>query len=212
MPDARQLAERYVDLALGGRGGDAVELLLAPVAAGELELETLYEQILAPAAEQVGELWYTGRIGVADEHYATQLSQQVIAAAAALGPRPAARETVVVLACPPDELHDVGVRMLGHLLTAHGFVVHMLGALTPVRDLVRYVERVDADAVGLSVTSPISIAGLAAAAEALAALDPRPRIFIGGRCAVRYPATARAAGADATCRTVAETIAFLDGA
>jgi methanogenic corrinoid protein MtbC1 len=115
----------------------------------------------------------------------------------------------VVLACPPDEQHDTGLRMIAQLLTAHGYETSMLGASTPIAALVDYVRKNPPLAVGLSVASPLAIGSLAAAADALRDLEPDLPIFVGGRCAERYPAVAAAVGAQ-TCTTTRQTLRFLD--
>lgn len=201
------LWQSYLDLALSGRGPDAVHLVIDELVTGGLDVVSLYEDVLSPAARRVGELWHASEISVADEHFATQLSQHVIATAVAIMPSPEPSGSVVVLACPPGELHDMGVRMLGHTLSAHGHVTHMLGASTPVRDLVRYVERVEATHVGISIATALSIPSAQRAVEALAeATDAR--VFVGGRAAARYPSVAGALEVTA-CTTTAETLAFL---
>lgn len=200
------LWQSYLDLALSGQGADAVHLVIDELVTGGLDVVSLYEDVLSPAAERVGELWHASEITVADEHFATQLNQHVIATAVAILPVPEATGRVVVLACPPGEQHDMGLRMLGHTLTAHGHVTHMLGASTPVRDLVRYVDRVEATHVGLSVVTALSIPAAQTAVEALAATGVR--VFLGGRASRRYPSVAGALEV-AACTTTAETLAFL---
>jgi methanogenic corrinoid protein MtbC1 len=206
------LAGRYLEHVLAGRGTEAIESVLAPLATGLIDVVDLYEQVLTPTAERVGELWHRSEISVADEHFATQLNQHVISAAARLDP-PASRDGgVVVLACPPGEQHDTGLRMLSHFLDAAGYDTHLLGASTPVRALTQYVQRVGAIAVGLSIASPLAIPGLAQATAALAALDPAPRVFVGGRCAQLYPKVPEAVGAAATGTSVRDALDYLAAA
>ena len=99
--------------------------------------------------------------------------------------------------------------MVAELLIAHGYDASMLGAATPIPALVDYVEENDPLAVGLSVASPLAIGSLAATVNALRDARPSQPIFIGGRCAERYPAVSTAVGAP-TCATTRETLALLD--
>lgn len=214
MPAAEldHLAATYLEHALAGRDSEAVRTVLDPLVTNRLDLTQLYEGVLAPVAERVGELWHRAEISVADEHFVTQLNQSVISVAVTLTTARGERREKVVLACPPEELHDTALRMLSHLLGAAGYQVHLLGASTPVRDLVRYVERVQPSAVGFSVASPFAIPGLARATAALRDISPKLRIFAGGRVATRYPAIAQAL--DLTvCHGVDDALAYLrDGA
>lgn len=205
-----ELARVYLDHALSGRDGEAVETLINALLSESIDLVGLFERVIAPAAHRVGDLWHEARISVADEHFVTQLNQKLIAIAGTLRPVPQSNSERVVLACPPDEQHDTGLRMVAELLIAHGYEASMLGAATPVRALVDYVEENRPFAVGLSVASPLAIASLAAAVRALREAQPALSIFIGGRCAERYPAVSTAVDAP-TCNTTRETLEFLDG-
>jgi methanogenic corrinoid protein MtbC1 len=208
--DLTIVAQRYLDHALAGRDSEAVRTVLDPLVTKAMDLNELYEGVLAPVAERVGELWHRSEISVADEHFVTQLNQRVIAVAVTLTTRRTDHDDEIVLACPPDELHDTALRMLSQLLGAVGYKAHLLGASTPIRDLVAYVERVHPTAVGLSIASPLAIPGLERAVVALRDAHPDLRIVVGGRCASRYPAIAEVLGVT-VCRDVAETVAFLAG-
>jgi methanogenic corrinoid protein MtbC1 len=205
-----ELARAYLDHALAGRDADAVQTLINPLVSGSLDLVSLFERVIAPTAHRVGDLWYEARISVADEHFVTQLNQKLIAIAGTLRPVPQSNSERVILACPPDEQHDTGLRMVAELLNAHGYETSMLGAATPVAALVDYVEENEPFAVGLSIASPLAIASLAAAVRALREAQPALPIFIGGRCAEHYPAVSAAVDAP-TCATTRETLEFLEG-
>ena len=206
--DTGALAARYVELALGRSPSDAVQLLIEPLVAGEIDLEMLFERVITPAAEQVGDLWYAAEISVADEHFVTQLNQQVISAAVTLsGIATRAHGNVVVLACPEGEIHDTGLRMVAALIQAHGHSVHLLGASTPTRDLVRYALTVGATDVGLSVVTPLGVPGGIAAADALRAQTPA-RLFVGGRAAHGHASIAESMGAT-FCASARDLLDFL---
>jgi methanogenic corrinoid protein MtbC1 len=204
-----ELARVYLDHALAGRGAEAAQSVIEAVLSESIDLVDLFERVLAPSAQRVGDLWHEAQISVADEHFVTQLNQKLIAVAGALRPVPPSNRERVVLACPPDEQHDTGLRMVEQLLVAHGYETSMLGAATPIPALVDYVRGHAPLAVGLSVASPLAIGSLAAAVSALRAVDPALPIFVGGRCAERYPAVSVAVGAH-TCTTTRDTLAFLE--
>ena len=82
--DLTVVAQRYLDHALAGRDSEAVRTVLGPLVTHRFDLTELYEGVLAPVAEQVGELWHRSEISVADEHFVTQLNQRVIAVAVTL--------------------------------------------------------------------------------------------------------------------------------
>ena len=208
--DAARLAAAYLGHALAGDKRAALACVLEPLQAGAIDLTTLYDGVLAPAAAHVGELWHSGEITVADEHFSTRLTQEAMARAKAIAERGRPRrEARLVLACPPDEHHELGMRMLEDVLEADGWEVHGLGARTPVRDLAAYVRKVRPVAVALSCGTPIAVPGLLQAVEALRADDPDALVVVGGRAVERYPAIAAAAGATAAFTNLAEARAGL---
>jgi methanogenic corrinoid protein MtbC1 len=200
VPDAARVARDYIAFALAGDRRAATRAVLDPLARGELDLPRLYDDVLARAANEIGDLWHIGEISVADEHFTTRLTQDVMAEA-----RLVARDGVperpqrVVLACPPEEQHEVGLRMLSDVLAAEGWDVHLLGALTPIAALVDYADKVGASGVALSCGSPISVPSLAAAVHALRERRPEVRVLVGGRVVEQYPRLVAAIGADAAC-------------
>jgi methanogenic corrinoid protein MtbC1 len=207
--EPNELARVYLDHALAGRGAEAAQTLIQAVLSGGIDLVDLFERVLVPASQRVGDLWHEAQISVADEHFVTQLNQKLIAVAGALRPVPRSHSERVVLACPPDEQHDTGLRMVAELLSAEGYDARLLGAATPIRALVDYVRKNPPLAVALSVASPLAIGSLATAVTALREADPALPIFVGGCCAERYPAVAEAVGAR-TCTTTRDMLAFLD--
>ena len=197
--DGADLAGRYVELVLSERhaGADAVKLLLDPVLGGTLELADLYEHVLAPAQVEIGERWHRNEISVADEHYATELTRRVMTLASGFTPVPRPEHGVVVLAAPPDEAHDLPLRMAFDLLVREGLDVRLLGALTPTGALAAFVERTRPDLVALTCATVGAAGGAEAAVAAVRALDETVAVVLAGRYVALHPRLARQSGADA---------------
>lgn len=204
-----KLARAYLEHALAGRDSEAARILIEAVVSESIDLIDLFEHVITPSAQRVGDLWHGAQISVADEHFVTQLNQKLIAVAGTLRPVPQSNSERVVLACPPEEQHDTGLRMIAQLLITHGYDASMLGAAMPISALVDYVHKNEPLAVGLSIASPLAIGSLASTVTALREAEPALPVFVGGRCAEQYPAVATAVGAHA-CTTTRETLAFLD--
>jgi methanogenic corrinoid protein MtbC1 len=118
--DAGRLVDGSLDAALAGRREDAVARVIAPLDRGECTLLELYEQVLAPAAARVGDLWHSGAISIADEHLVTRTTKEAMARARRAAPPPGAGRGLTVLACPPDEQHEVGLELVGDLRSRRG--------------------------------------------------------------------------------------------
>ena len=86
----------------------------------------VFADLIQPAQYEIGELWYSGRIGVAIEHRATAIVEAVVED---LEPTPSAHPvrpgTSCVLAAVGDEQHVVGLRVLQLALEDDGWLVEM---------------------------------------------------------------------------------------
>jgi len=125
-------------------------LLVAPI-------ERSFVTVLAPGLVEIGERWAAGKITVAQEHLASSTVRAALQRLLA-DPRGAVRGTAV-LACPPNERHEIGLLMLALLLRADGWAVAYLGAETPVADAVALARGIGAGVVCFSAT-PGTVGGL----------------------------------------------------
>lgn len=106
--------------------------------------------ILLPLQEQVGQLWHDGQVSVALEHYVTSQIQQKIFSA--MNQLPVAEfGAAVVVACPPDEEHDIAALTVAYECRVRGCRVYYLGANVPVAALVKLCSDVKPDLTILSI-------------------------------------------------------------
>lgn len=147
--------------------------------------------VVTSAMIEIGDLWHAGEVSVATEHFATQLIQSRLRLLLTMMPR-ATGAACVLVACAPDELHEVGALMVAVLLSRQGFDVTFLGQATPVEDLVAMVERTAADAVFISATLPVSLERLLESSSLLRSL--KVPIVFGGRAFMQSPETASELG------------------
>ena len=143
--------ERLTGLLLAGRVVDcnaAVRRIVADGApAGEV-----YVNLLTPALYRVGEEWAAGRVGVAEEHRATEIVAGLMARLAELFRRRGPARGSAVTLTPSGEQHGLGAAMVADFLRAAGYEVHHLGVSVPADDLLMFLDRVPADIVAVSVT------------------------------------------------------------
>ncbi len=102
-----------------------------------------------PLMVDTGAQWQAGSTRVWEEHFATATVRTIVdalypevAKAAAAAP---ARADSVLLACPPDEAHDLGLRMLADRFEIAGWHTHYLGANTPVAEIIDAARALDVD-------------------------------------------------------------------
>lgn len=156
----------------------------------------LFADLIQPAQYEIGELWYSGRIGVAVEHRATAIVEGIVAG---LHPTPSSRPvkpgTSCVLAAMGDEQHVLGLRLLQLALEDDGWSVEQLGGRTPVQELVDFVARRRMALVGLSASYLPSIRTISRTVEQVKAR--RIPVLVGGAAFNRMPGLWRRVGADA---------------
>jgi DNA-binding transcriptional MerR regulator len=137
--------------ALDALDGPAAEAVLDRLFA-DFTVETTLRQVLVPYLHNLGERWANGAIGVATEHFASNLLRARLASLArgwGQGHGPCA-----VLACPPGERHDLPLLAFGVVLHRNGWRIIYLGADTPLSDLIHTVAEQRPDVVILAAVTP----------------------------------------------------------
>src|SRR6266536_4796258 len=119
---------------------------------GTLTVETVLREVLLPYLHELGERWARGAASVAQEHFASNVIRGRLASLGrgwghGRGPR-------AVLACAPDELHDIALLAFGVVLNRAGWRIGYLGASTPIGDLIRLAGATRPDLVVVSATRP----------------------------------------------------------
>ena len=145
-------------------------------------------RFLLPLQEEVGQLWHDGKLGVAQEHYASnQIKQKIYSARNQLrmdeeGPR-------IVVACPPQEWHEISAMAAAYLCGARGCLVHYLGANLPISDLANYCEQNRPAYVLLSMTvDRTDDDGKNIVQELISTIIPLAPVGVGGRYVQAHPA------------------------
>jgi PAS domain S-box-containing protein len=160
------------------------ERIAAEAFSADTGLAGVYERMIAPALHQVGVLWSTGELTVADEHLATEATLRAMASVFALAEaRPVATSARrrVVAATAEGERHGVGLRMAADALELAGHEVVHCGIDTPVEDLAALAASTRADAIAISFTMASSGDSLAVTAERLGEELPGLPLLVGGQ-------------------------------
>jgi methanogenic corrinoid protein MtbC1 len=137
--------------------------------------------VVEPTLVTLGEAWHRGELPIAVEHYATQFCMQhlmsMLAAAA-----PPSHAGVIVAACAPGEMHQIGLLMLVVMLRWRGWDVKYLGP-----DL--YLDRLEEALVPIHPEILMFSANRVETAERLLVLpeilsrfpSPQPLVVLGGQ-------------------------------
>jgi DNA-binding transcriptional MerR regulator/methylmalonyl-CoA mutase cobalamin-binding subunit len=96
--------------------------------------ETVVVELLQRAITQVGDGWYQGTVTVQQEHFCSGLVTRRLEALVMAAPPPSRAGRILVV-CPPQEQHVIGVLLLTYLLRRRGWEVVYLGANVPIERL-----------------------------------------------------------------------------
>lgn len=143
-------------------------------------LEEVCLRLFSPVLVEIGDRWHRQEATIAQEHFASHFVQRRLGSLLQTYSPPVGRG-LIVTACAPDELHELGILMLSVFLVRRAWRVVYLGANVPIPDLVQTTARLHPALVCLSATNGHAARTLIAAATAIAQLPaPRPAVAFGG--------------------------------
>jgi methanogenic corrinoid protein MtbC1 len=172
--------ERYLSQLLAGNRvecGEIVEQLLA----AKVDIRELYLDLFQRSLYRVGELWESDRISVATEHVATSITETLLTL---VYPELFSAEHTgrkAVISCGVNEFHQVGGKIVADVLQLNGWDSYFLGANTPVRDLVKYIDEIQPDLLGLSLSIYFNLPALVQSVEEVRAGFPGLDMIVGGQ-------------------------------
>lgn len=177
-PEVNPAAARLAEAGTHFAEDEASRILEDAVAT--LGWEKALDDVFLSAMQLVGESWHDNTIASANEHFMTELVRSRIFREVSLTGVASRDAPSIVLACPEDERHDVGLLGLSLLLRRKGLRTYYLGADVPAADLLQALIQTKADALCLAVTLPHAAANAARAVRELIAARVSAKIFIGG--------------------------------
>lgn len=140
-----------------------------------LSVDALVDLVVLPALREVGERWERGEATVGQEHFATNIVRGRLAGLArnwGAGSGPLA-----ILACPPGELHDMGLFAFGLVLRARGWRLAYLGANAPLETIADAAKYLKPHIVVLAALTPEPFRS---AIGEIARLGERTRVLLAG--------------------------------
>ncbi len=201
-----QLRVRYLAAQLRGDRREAVRLVDEGAALGATPLE-LADHVVRGAQREIGLLWETNKLGIAEEHMATAISHLVLAQLYERADQAPPNGKHVIVACVQGELHELPARLVADALDTAGFTVRYLGADVPVDGLVSMVRASAPDLLCLSSTMSFHGKALRETVTRIRALPgPYLPIAIGGAATVWSPGLVAELGADLTASNAADLI------
>jgi MerR family transcriptional regulator, light-induced transcriptional regulator len=203
------LAREYVRTMLGGYRQAARQLVFDAADRGE-PVRQLYLQVFQPALREIGRLWQTRKISVAQEHFCSAATQIVMSQLLLRVPAAQRCGRGVVVACVSGDLHELGARMVGDFFEMAGWDAYFCGANTPHAAVVQSVVERAADVLAVSATMGYHLHAVQDLIELVRA-DPRCarlRVMVGGHPFTVDPTLWRTLGADGTAADADAAVAL----
>lgn len=192
----RDLARRIVLAILEGRSRAALGLVRKALDDG-LDFLEAHEYVVGPVQAELGRMWQLGEADIADEHFGTQLIEQVLHLLDDRRPEVPITGPKVLIAGVGGDLHDIGLRVLAQTFEASGWDVLLLGANTPAADMARAAKNHGVALVAVAASDALNLPHLIQTLDHLRAeLDGTP-VLVGGRVFRLSSDMWRAVGADA---------------
>jgi methanogenic corrinoid protein MtbC1 len=188
------LRRRYLAALLAGSLRDAIEIVVEEGPWLDAPIASLYLHVVQPAQHAIGRLWAQGRVTVADEHAATEISRLASAALRAYFTGHNRLGKVITVACVAGERHDLGARLVADVLEMEGYEVRYLGADVPTETLVALARDDAPDVLALSATSTESLPALRAAVRGVRAVNDTLLLAAGGQLFGTRPGLQRELG------------------
>jgi methanogenic corrinoid protein MtbC1 len=193
------IAHQYLQALRRGERQVASRLVLDAVAGGA-PVKEIYMHVFQPAQHEIGRLWQTNRMTVAQEHYCSAATQLIMSQLYPYVFATAKTNRSMVGTCVSGDLHEIGVRMVADFFEMEGWNSFYLGANTPHPSVISEIVDRDADVLAISATISYHVG---AVRDLIHAVRQHPtagriRILVGGYPFNQDPELFRKLGADGT--------------
>jgi len=177
----------------------AAKTVALEVLANGFSLLDLYVEVFQQSLYEIGRLWESNLISVAQEHVATAITQYVMAQLFQSVKSVGVSQKKGIITGVVGEFHQVGARMVAEILETHGWDIQFLGSNLPQKSILQMVQEYRPALVGISVTMFVNLASvemLIGEIRSHASDQGRPRILVGGSAFRLLPNAYRDIGAD----------------
>lgn len=154
-------------------------------------VEAVMLELMQGTLVRTGELWHDGRISVATEHFVSSYIHGRLRILLSISGNNR-NDTTVIVACAPQEQHELGALILAVMLRRSGYRVFYLGANTPLEDLAQMARGVNASAVMLSASTDASLELLLRERDVVHGMAPV--VAFGGAAVDQHPELAKTLG------------------
>ena len=175
----------YSDYVFKGDKIEAVQYFAELANNTEIDIRLIYKYIVQPFQLELGRLWQTRQINVAQEHYATGISQLAMSMLYERIFSTPKNGKVFLGTCTQGELHEFGIRMICDYMESCGWDTIYLGANMPNQSIIQAIKTEQPDVIALSCTMIFNLSKAKQLIDAIKKAGIRTPIIVGGYPFVR---------------------------
>lgn len=201
------LLQRFMNALLQGERHVASRHVLEAVEQG-VDIKDIYLHVFQRSQYEIGRLWMSNQVSVAQEHYCTAATQLIMSqlypyifASNKIGRR-------LVATCIGGELHEIGVRMVADFFEMEGWDTYYIGANTPASTILDTLAERQPDVLGISATMTFHISLVEELIQHVRAseMGQHLKILVGGYPFSHHEDLWRSVGADGFGKDALEAI------
>jgi MerR family transcriptional regulator, light-induced transcriptional regulator len=206
-----ELASQYLRALLRYERHAASQLILRAVE-NKTSIREIYFHVFERCQYEIGRLWQTNVVSIAQEHYCTAATQWIMSQLYPYIFRSDAKSRgTIVAACVSGELHEIGARMLCDLLEMEGWSTIYLGANVPTPGIIDVLRDNHSNILAISASMTFHIAAVREVIRAVRSASPETKILVGGYAFKVAPNLWRDVGADYCTQNASEAISLIGG-
>lgn len=179
-----------------------VRLVLAALEQKEVDIPTLYEDILRPALTEISADDKPQEIQIWREHVQTSIVRTILECCYPYVIKErdengqAKNGLTVLIICPAEEYHETGARMVTDYFTLCGYNAVFVGGNTPREDFISALDYINPAYVAISVSNYYHTVAAERTIRLIKEKKPDTAILVGGYAFNRNPALYKEIGAD----------------
>jgi MerR family transcriptional regulator, light-induced transcriptional regulator len=167
-----------------------VQIVTGWLSERKIDIITLYNEILEPALKTPDSKIANNTARIWEEHLRTSIIRTIIECCYPFIIRDLKEKNIqvnkgkVIVVCPPEELHEIGARIVSDYFTLCGFNSIFIGANTPQNDIVDVIKYSKPVYVAFSVTNHFNLVATRAVIKKVLDIKKEPgqnfTLIVGG--------------------------------
>jgi MerR family transcriptional regulator, light-induced transcriptional regulator len=147
----------------------------------KVEVKDIYVDLFQRSMYHIGKMWEQGQLSIADEHIGTEITKSLMNTFASKFAADKKVNKTALISCIDKEYHELGARMAADVFELNGWNTYFLGACTPTREIVKFIEIKKPDVVGLSFNFYMNVLRLFEVIDNIKKHFPAQQIIVGGQ-------------------------------